>query len=173
MESHARSSTSIAGAMVGLVAALFTRISILPHSPLTLPSSLFFSSNLPTCAATASDFLPAPFISLATSSRSGNFRLAKATSAPSLGSPTGIASPMPRLPPVTNATLPFREKSSGEKFIAYLPKKIYQLWMETNTKVYTARNTTRNLNIAELRLQLSLLFSKNGGAQGSSYLRFL
>ncbi|MBT9166593.1 MAG: hypothetical protein DDT25_01284 [Chloroflexi bacterium] len=111
MESQARSLISSAGSMTGLVPALFTRISIRPNSALTRSTRLFISSSRPTCAATARDFLPSPFISSATFSRSGSFRLAITTSAPARASPRAAAFPIPRLPPVTRATLPSREKS--------------------------------------------------------------
>jgi hypothetical protein len=44
-----------------------------------------------------------------------------------LASPTAIAFPMPRLPPVTRATLPDREKTLGEIVIVHLLNKIHQL----------------------------------------------
>lgn len=59
--------------------------------------------------------------------------------------------PMPRLPPVTKATLPFKENSPREKFIAYLLKKIL-VWPEANIKVYIVEGTTRNLEALKRRV---------------------
>ena len=121
MESQARSSTSRAGSIVGLVAALLTSMSILPNSSITLGTRAAISSILPTCVATAIDIRPRLLISVATSSRSGSFLLVTTTSAPNLANPTAMAFPMPRLPPVTSATLPASEKTSGETVITVPP----------------------------------------------------
>ena len=73
MESQARSSISIAEAMVGFVAALFTRMSIVPNSSMTFLTRLFISSIFPIWAATGRHFLPVFFIASATFFQIGYF----------------------------------------------------------------------------------------------------
>src|SRR5208283_4356580 len=110
MTSQAPSSTSIADSIVGFVAALLTKMSILPNSCSALDTRFLISSIRPRWAGIARPLRPMLLISSATFSRSDSFLLATTTSAPALARPTAEAFPMPRLPPVTSATFPDSDK---------------------------------------------------------------
>src|SRR6267378_2549657 len=85
--------------------ALLTRTSMPPSSLTTLPTSRSRSDVSATSAATASAWLPRG-IERAVSCSVDSSRPASATWAPASASSLAIAAPMPRLAPVTNATLP-------------------------------------------------------------------
>src|SRR6266851_1379395 len=85
--------------------ALLTRTSMPPSSLTTFPTSRSRSDVSATSAATASAWLPRG-IERAVSCSVDSSRPASATWAPASASSLAIAAPMPRLAPVTNATLP-------------------------------------------------------------------
>src|SRR5229473_819715 len=85
--------------------ALLTSTSMPPSSLTTFPTSRSRSDVSATSAATASAWLPRG-IERAVSCSVDSSRPASATRAPAPASSLAIAAPMPRLAPVTNATLP-------------------------------------------------------------------
>src|SRR5437879_207723 len=115
--SQADSSTSRVGPKCGLVPALFTRMSMRPKRVITLLTSRSESSGRPTCA-TIARAAPAwrALIRSAAASRPSSFRLEMTTLAPWSASAPAVASPMPRLPPVTIATRSVRSKSGIARY---------------------------------------------------------
>jgi hypothetical protein len=102
--SIALSPQSIIGPKCGLVAALFTSPSTRPNFSTADANSACTSDSLPVWHATACTRSP-PANRPAAASRSGCFREAITTFAPASRQPRAIASPIPRLPPVTTMTL--------------------------------------------------------------------
>src|SRR5262245_9201105 len=110
--SQARSSMSCTGPKTGLVPALFTSTSTRPSS-WRVASTRFRSSSLRrTLVGTASARRPSARTASAVSARASGLRAAIATSAPASARPSATDRPIPRLPPVTMATLPASEKSA-------------------------------------------------------------
>src|SRR4051812_21308173 len=90
----------------GDIPALFTNTSHLPKCSYTVSTSWLHSSQWPTCTATGNAVRPvSASTSLASASQLSSLRLAMTTSAPAAANPLIIDRPIPRLPPVTTATL--------------------------------------------------------------------
>src|SRR2546421_2449473 len=115
--SQALSSTSRTGPKCGLVPALFTRMSMRPKRSITLLTNRCESSGRPTCA-TIGVTAPAwrALIRSAAPWRPSSFLLEITTLAPWSASAPAVASPMPRLPPVTIATRSVRSKSGMARY---------------------------------------------------------
>src|SRR5689334_17877388 len=88
-----------------LVAALFTRMSICPKSRTVLSTSRCSSSSFPTWQAIGTTRPATPLIPAATCSSVSCLRPQMMTVAPSRANTSAMDCPIPRLPPVTIATL--------------------------------------------------------------------
>jgi hypothetical protein len=97
----------------GLVAALFTRMSMLPNRSMQCSTAASACSGSPALAATTS---MSPPISSAAARRSSILREEMRTDAPASAYALAIALPMPREAPVTSATLPAREISTAGRY---------------------------------------------------------
>ena len=95
-----------------ITAALLTRISIFPKSPITRETSAATDDISLTSVGTATAFSPSFCRDSAACCPSAARRLAMTTAAPAAASPRAMARPIPWLPPVTMATFPERSKSS-------------------------------------------------------------
>ena len=89
---------------MGLVPALFSKMSILLKAAMAVSASLFTSSILPRWASTTSARRPSAAISAATFSRSSTLRLAEHDVCPCLSESQGRRTPYTRLAPVTMVT---------------------------------------------------------------------
>src|SRR5690242_8585904 len=96
------------GPKYGLAAALLTRMSSRPWAWAMSRIRPWIWSMSPMWQARTSALPPAARIAAATVSQSSALRLDTITCAPCAASAFAIASPMPRLAPVTSATLPVR-----------------------------------------------------------------
>src|SRR5438309_7350178 len=123
--------------------ALFTSTSMPPSSATTLPTSRSRSDVSATSAFTARAWLPRG-IERAVSGRVASWRPASATCAPASASSFAIAAPMPRLAPVTSATLPCNPFSMLESLsVATIPVMA--------TTVKTARTVGQTIEAAAQR----------------------
>ena len=98
--------SSVKGALSAMP-ALLTSQSIEPNGPVSLRASSSAAAGeaaSATSSASANALPPAPRIDSATFSHSARWRDATSTVAPSRATRLAIASPMPRLAPVTSAT---------------------------------------------------------------------
>ena len=98
------------GPNVGFAAALFTRMPIPPNVETVTSTIRFASPDFPTFAAIPSALAPEASSSFTVASTASALRLTTMTRAPAAANAVAIALPMPRVPPVTSATLPSREK---------------------------------------------------------------
>ena len=94
---------------VGMMPALFTRMSAGPNSAAARSTSANTASRSATSVATASARPPSRPIRATSSSRRPARRAATATTAPASASAMAVARPIPLDAPVTMATLPARD----------------------------------------------------------------
>ena len=105
-------STSIVGPAYGFVAALLMRISTLPNVESVAWTARSMSSIRPALPASNAKSPPvSSVISFTASSHTSALRLVIITFAPAEANSAAIALPIPREPPVTIATFPFKSVS--------------------------------------------------------------
>src|SRR5689334_906816 len=109
--SIARSSVSIIGPNAGFVAALFTRMSSRPRRSTHCSTDAWMASGSPAEPAYVVTSAPMVRSACSVSSSSCCLRARTAIDAPAAAYASAIARPMPRVPPVTSATLPSSRKA--------------------------------------------------------------
>src|SRR5581483_6979418 len=111
--SKAASAVSTSGPNCGLVAALLTRMSRRPKASIVCATARSMSSARPAWAGAAMAVPPPAVISSTTAWQASGLREQTATWPPAWAKARAMARPMPRLPPVTRAARPCREKRSS------------------------------------------------------------
>ena len=104
---------SSTGPNTGFTAALLTRMSRPPNIAAARATMSSASPSFETLQAMPPASAPAAFNSATVASTASCLRLTATTLAPARAKARAIAFPMPRVPPVTSAILPSREKRSA------------------------------------------------------------